>query len=133
MATHRIVQTTQYVEVDEGNRATRNVNTSTVTGATEYSETISCPTTDSDTLHTLSTAINITNLQAIFIKTTGPLTVKTNSSSTPDDTWTFPARGEISWTANDPVSNPVSANITTIYTTNSGGNSVDITFLGIKT
>ncbi len=70
----------------------------------------------------ISFAVDATTLQLFYLVSSQPLTVNTNSSTVPDDTWTLAAGIPLAWTVDDPdAPNPLSADITALYVTNASG------------
>lgn len=63
-----------------------------------------------------------TKLQSLYILSSQAVTIKTNSTGSPDDTFTMTAGAAKEWTSagSFSASNPLSANVTTWYVTNSG-------------
>lgn len=64
-------------------------------------------------------AITKANLLAVMIYADGPLQIKTNSTSAPQDSIILTAGQEIAWMAGDAAAAPFSSNVTAIYVTNS--------------
>lgn len=73
----------------------------------------------------VTVAVDATNMKSFALVSDQDVTVKTNSSSTPDDTFTLKANKPIVWTENMP-NNPLSADITSIFVTNSSGASATV-------
>lgn len=81
-------------------------------------------------------ALDISQCKSLLIWATGGnITVKTNSSGTPDDTIALTKDQPIVWTADDspefPI--PLSADITAIYATNTGSGTLHIRALSDPT
>ncbi len=78
------------------------------------------------TNHEIDIVIPITGLLGLMIWAEDQdMTVKTNSTSVPDDTWIVKAGClGIIWTSDSPMANPVSVAITKIYVTKAGDGGV---------
>lgn len=59
-------------------------------------------------------------IQSMVMSSTQAVTVKTNSSTTPGNTITLAATAGLIWAIDFPTTNPISANVTALYLTNSG-------------
>lgn len=64
-------------------------------------------------------AWNNTNLTAIYIKSNTTLTLKTNSSSSPQDTLTITGGVPFIWYATSGITNPFAGNVTNTFWSNS--------------
>ena len=70
---------------------------------------------------------DVSAIKSIIIKAgDGALTVKTNSSSTPDDTLTVPASGAYIWNTSSLDANLLGTDITALYVTNAAASSLRI-------
>lgn len=65
-------------------------------------------------------------LKSIMIKADGACTVKTNSTSVPDDTFSLDADTAVLWNNAMSAANPITANVTTIYITTPAGDPVEV-------
>lgn len=65
-------------------------------------------------------AFNHTNLRGVYIKSDQDVTLKTNSSGSPDNTITIKAGIPFVWVYQSGITNPFSAAVTTTYWTNAG-------------
>lgn len=96
-------------------------------------EQISIPVAASTTNQLYTISIIRSKLQSFFLYTDGALTLKTNSSGSPSDTFVFAAGYPFAWVlgAPFPVSSatPLAADVTAFYLTNSTGSIVN--FYGI--
>lgn len=79
---------------------------------------------DGVTNQALALAIDISEVESIFLYTDGTLTVKTNSSSVPDQTLTFSANKPLAWVRGMPNTLPITVDVTTLYLTNASGAAV---------
>lgn len=88
----------------------------TVSGelATEANISLSGSTTNQQE----NIAFNHTNLRGVYIKSDVTVTLKTNSSGSPDDTITVTAGVPFIWYYQSGVDNPFSAAVVTTYWTN---------------
>lgn len=82
--------------------------------ATESSISVAGSTTNQQE----NIAFNHTNLRGIYIKSDVTVTLKTNSSGSPDNTITVTAGVPFVWHYQSGVTNPFSAAVTTTYWTN---------------
>ena len=55
----------------------------------------------------------------------GSMTVKTNSTSEPDDTLELDERKDVIWTPQDPAPCPLTTDVTALYITNNGADDAD--------
>lgn len=90
---------------------------------------VSVPASTTDQLYTIS--IDISELKQIFLYTDGVLTIETNSSSAPDDTFVFAAGYPLCWQSGMPTidgtsQNPFDADVTKFYLTNGTGSAVKL-------
>lgn len=58
------------------------------------------------------------DLQSIFISSDQDITIKTNSSGSPQDTLTITAGNPFEWDATSGIANPFAGSVTTAYFTN---------------
>ncbi len=74
-------------------------------------------------------AVTLANLQSLFIVADGPLTLKGDSSGSPEETITLAANVPLVWTAGCGLANPLTAPLNTgFYATNpSGTTAVNLT------
>lgn len=98
----------------------------TVTGTgvvgLEIDEDIAASTTN----QLLTIAIDVSQIQTLFIVADGALTVKTNSSGSPVQTLSFAANVPLAWATGAPNANPLTTDVTALYFTNAGGSTVNI-------
>jgi hypothetical protein len=75
--------------------------------------------------------LTVANMQSFFLVADGALTIKANSTSVPDYTLSPVAGTPIWWMYGQGMTNPVTANTTTLYVSNAGSASVrlDVTAL----
>jgi hypothetical protein len=70
----------------------------------------------------LSFACDQGTLQMLYMVSTQAIDVKTNSSGSPDDTFSLAAGIPLVWHAGDPAApNPLTADVTQLFITNSSG------------
>lgn len=72
----------------------------------------------SQTDYLVPIAFNYANIQSVLIATDVGFTLETNSGSSPAQTFTFAANGQLFWNAKSPLANPFTANVTAFYVTN---------------
>lgn len=82
------------------------------------------PASTTDQLYTL--AIDVSEIQTLFLYTDGALTLETNSSSAPDQTLTFAANKPLVWVYGMPSTNPLTTDVTKFYLTNGTASSVTL-------
>lgn len=118
--------TVNHTHVDSNNRATRSTSSYTKTGGrfSSISELIPDGSTDLQVFVDVDTS----QLLLLMIEATGNLTIKTNSSSTPDDTINLSSVNGIAWASDMPLAtNPLSEDVTSIFVTNATGADVTLT------
>lgn len=71
------------------------------------------------------------NIKSILIFADGAMTLKTNSSSVPDDTFALTADKFLNWNTNNLAAIPFAADITKFFVTNSSGGTVKLTILAL--
>lgn len=86
---------------------------------TQIADTIAASTTH----QSFAIGIDVSTIQSLFIYTDGALTVKTNSTGSPDQTLTFAANQPLVWAYGMPVTCPLTTDVTMLYFTN--GSSTD--------
>lgn len=105
---------TEIVSIDGGRRqATKSIaNGRRIT----YAETIAGEATNV----LVACNLDVSAMHLLFIKASGALTLKTNSSSVPDDTLAVPASndGSILWYTGCGKANPLTEDVTALYVTN---------------
>lgn len=112
-----------------GGATTLSGITATATGTSGTTIDVEVPATTTDQLFTI--AIDISELESIFLYTDGALTIETNSSSAPDDTFVFAANKPLCWVNGMPTidaasQNPFDADVTALYLTNASGSTVTL-------
>lgn len=68
----------------------------------------------------------------VIITTTGEVTMKTNSSGSPDQTIVLNATNPIVWTENDVAADPLDGDINGLYFTNAAATAVTVTIILLK-
>ena len=102
-----------------------SVNGPTVSGTDEQ---VKLPTiTAGATNVQVGLAFTIANLKSIVITTTQAVTLKTNSTSSPGNTFSLTPSGLFSWQAGSGETCPFTADVTTLYFANSGANDAYVT------
>lgn len=113
-------------------KATSKLDDGTVLSGTEDissdgSVTLDVTVPASTTNQAAALAITTSKLRSFFLISSQAVTIKTNSTSSPSNTWTMVANVPFVWSADAAYfTNPVSANITTLYITNSGTTSARV-------
>lgn len=90
--------------------------------ASESSFTVAGSTTNQQE----AIAFSDSGLRGIYIKTDQDLTLKTNSSGSPDDTISLKAGIPYVWVYNSGIDLPFSAAVTTTYWTNAGSTAANV-------
>lgn len=89
--------------------------------------------TSSETNKLVAATIDVSQLKSFYILPLAEITLKTNSSSAPDDTYTIPAGVPFRWTNTESswYPCPFSADVTALYITNgvAAANNVKMDFL----
>lgn len=115
---------------------THSINTSVSTGANTRSSSYEITADGSATREVpignaasdfqVDVNIDMSEMKSFLLKADVGMTVKTNSSGTPDDTFTLKAGVPLLWTENSYFSNPLSADVTALYVTNDQGESGEL-------
>ena len=108
MPTHSI----ETVHISGTNEVRKTVS-KTASGEANLSETIPADSTDLE----LVIAIDFSALKMLLIVSNKALTLETNSGSVPDDTITLVADEPLVWWTGSPHSNPLTADVTSIFVT----------------
>lgn len=104
--------------------------TSSVTGTGGHQISITVPASTTNQLYTV--AIDISELKSIFLYADGVLTVKTNDSGSPADTFVFAASGSVlvydtnMATIDGVAPNPFDVDVTAFYLTNGTADDVNL-------
>lgn len=91
--------------------------TKNVSGNVSIEETVANATTNG----LIACAFPATGLKMFAICSDRDVTVKTNSSGSPQETWNLKANQPFWWCENNPGSAPVAGAITALYVTNNSG------------
>lgn len=91
--------------------------TKNVSGNVSIEETVANATTNG----LIACAFPATGLKMFAICSDRDVTVKTNSSGSPQETWNLKANQPYFWCENNPGSAPVAGAITALYVTNNSG------------
>lgn len=98
----------------------RSVNAeNTFSGDGQSSRTISVPDSTSDKLVNL--AMDVSQIQCIYMKSDQDLTVETNDGAAPDDTINLLADKPYVWHAGSYFANLLTVDVTKLYLTNNSG------------
>jgi hypothetical protein len=96
----------------------KQLTVSKTSGAeTQISETIADGTTNGLVAFTL----DVSKALAVYISASADMTLKTNSSGSPDQTFALAAGVPLVWCEDMPTANPLTTDITALYATNASG------------
>lgn len=73
----------------------------------------------SQTNYDLPATIDYSKIKSLFINTSTACTIKTNSTGSPDNTFTMTADAPLVWNSSMPTACPITASVTHFYLTNS--------------
>lgn len=114
-------------------RAVRSANNVDYVGFEDYTIEnellVSLTVSASSTNEALAIAVPVARIATIFISSTRNLTLKTNSTSAPDDTLAISATRPYVWASGDTSDCPFTVDITAIYLTNATASSATVTVL----
>ena len=110
--------------IDIGGELIELVNTFSAGALQKLSESI--PDASTDLLVAFN--LDITQAKVIYLAADQDVTVKTNSSSVPDDTKNLLAGIPLVWHASSDHANPFNADITALYVTNASGAAAALRF-----
>jgi hypothetical protein len=79
---------------------------------------------DATTDQLVDFVLDVSEIKSFFMVADGIITIETNSSSAPPDSWTTVANVPIVWHSDSPHANPFSVDVTALYLTNASGASV---------
>lgn len=123
--------TSSVVFTATGGGTTLSGISSTITTGTSLTEiAVSVPASTTDQLYAI--AIDVSNLESIFLYTDGALTIETNSGSAADDTIVFSAANmPLVWVNGFPTVDgtsqiPLDVDVTAFYLTNATGSAVTL-------
>jgi len=102
--------------------------TYTGTGHAAIAEAIA----DGQTAKQINIAIDVSALKSIVIKSDQNITIKTNSSGSPDDTLTIEANKEYSWNEDSLDTCQLGTDVTTIFIANASGSEATLTIDAIQ-
>jgi hypothetical protein len=66
----------------------------------------------------ITLAWTVASMKGLYILSDKATVIKTNSSGSPADTITLVANVPLIWSPDDPLANPITTNVSTIYATN---------------
>lgn len=102
--------------VVNGSTVVSTSQTATDTGLLLVQEAIAGEATNVSVAATIDTSA----LKGLGISCDQEVTVKTNSSDTPDDTFTIKPGAPLTWTSDSATANPISEDVTGLFVTNAG-------------
>ena len=76
---------------------------------------------DSSTDLAVTFALDQSAMKSFYLVSDQVVTIKTNNSSTPDDTLVLVASTPVVWTANCQMTNPITVDVAQLYVTNASG------------
>ena len=117
--------------VREGNNTVSYAVTKTADGQASYSGSVVTATTNQE----VSMAFTTTNVVAIYLYSSTDLTVKSNSSGSPDDTITLDGGVPLVWIKDSGITCPFAGSsgaITKLYITNASGSTATVEFRVLK-
>ena len=106
---------------ESGQSLTQNV---TLTGSEELNISASIAGNTTNEQHALAFTQSL--LQSIYISSDQALTLKTNSSSVPQDTLTIAANKPFCWYSGCGIANPFANNVTSLFVTNAGSTAANL-------
>lgn len=71
-------------------------------------------------------ALDVSKIQSMVIKVSGPLTLETNDGAAPDETFAFTAAGMYRYVVGEGIALHFTTDIASLYVTNSSGVPVDM-------
>ena len=99
-------------------------HTEEVSADAEDNRDIAVP--DSSTDLEVAITIDADQIKSLYIVSDQAVTLETNSGSAPDDTFSLVANKPLQWTTGDYHSNPITADVTSIFLTNSSGEAATV-------
>lgn len=118
MAQHKWTQTL--------NRGTSPNPSQTVTVTADGEEVRELTIPGATTNQQILIAFTLAALKSVFVKASGPCTLKTNSSGAPDDTFALDSDSGVVWNNQSLTDNPFTVNVTTMYVTTPSGDPVEL-------
>jgi hypothetical protein len=103
---------------------TNTTDTYTADGESQYDGTIATGVTHGE----IDIAVDVSAIKSMVMYSTQALTVKTNSTSAPDDTISLAASKQLVWTIDRLEACPLTADVTKFYVTNASGSSATVKF-----
>lgn len=113
MPTHRL----QRIWQDAGNESVTQQETIVADSETNLDVAVA----DGATALQANLAVDISALKSLYISSDQNLTVKTNSSGSPDDTLTIKANSPLIWTPDCGFACPLTEDVTALYLANAAG------------
>lgn len=102
-------------------------NTYTASARTSVRDTIDT----GETVFEIAVHIDIAELKALFIVSTQTITVKTNSSGDPDDTFEMIAGEPLIWHTASIHTKPLTVDVASVFVANSSGETATLSFFAI--
>lgn len=102
--------------------------TYTATGHVSIAESIA----DGQTARQITIAIDVSALKSLYIKSDQAITIKTNSSGSPDDTLVLEANKEYSWNEDSLDACQLGTDVTAIFVANASGSAAALVIDAIQ-
>lgn len=119
MPTHKWTNT-----LNRGTSAGAPAQTATITGDGEEVRVLTIPA--ATTNQQIIIAFTIAAMKSFFVKASSACTLKTNSTGSPDNTFSLDADSGIVWHNQMTSANPITVNVTTMYVTTPSGDPVTL-------
>jgi hypothetical protein len=103
---------------------TNTTDTYTGDGEANYDGSIATGVTNGE----IDIALDVSAIKAMVMYSTQALTVKTNSTSAPDNTISLAAGKQLVWTTDHLDACPLTADVTKFYVTNDSGSTATVKF-----
>lgn len=99
-----------------------------ITATADSKEAFDIDLTSAEADKQIAVAIDVSALASLFVFATGDITLKTNSTSDPDDTISVPANTPFRWTSAESTwyPCPLTADVTTLYITNGESDATNV-------
>ena len=107
-----------------GGATTLSGISSSATGNLGIDVSVAVPATTTNQLYTL--AVDVSQIQSLFLYSDGVLTLKTNSTGSPDQTLVFAANMPLVWVTGMPSANPLTTDVTKFYITNATAGTLNL-------
>jgi len=117
------------ISYDGGGTTKTDTITKSSTGRVSWEESVADDSTD---FQINCPAVDVSELELVYIKSTQDVTFETNDGTTPDDTLALKANEPYVWWTAAPFVNKLTTDITTnVFVTNASGAAATVTFEAI--